>query len=429
MCYYTTRNKVLLVAAALALCLRHCESLHSPVRPSPGLPATSTKAHKTLQADSPAEDIRRDITAAEEVGSTLQDLGVLAIVQASIASAAYNSSAPIEKSESAAQSNDTFASAVSPQLLIAILGCLCVGAAACICLQMTLPCPRRMPVSWKGDCADEEVLDRVKSLGLRQAPDVEKMLPAQGGYDCAIARPLSSKAVVRLQLQITEAVDGSQVLVAPLAGKHCVLHLTSVSRRLHAGMRPVPVAFSASSTTFSATVVGGPKTRLTIHGAEVSLFSMTRGKIVDNRSFSSAPDRWKDYVLSHRSASFSDDHWPATASLRADFVALEFQELALFVGSVVTAVGEVHRNADGSLLMRGFQGDGGAQREAWRTSWEGSKKSDAETSPEASPALLYKVLISDDPDLLQPEVYGFDGGGAAKLRECCGAGDLKQILM
>lgn len=125
---------------------------------------------------------------------------------------------------------------------------------------------------------------------------------------------------------------------------------------------------------------------------------------------------------------------------------LEFQECALLVGSLVTLVGELHREVDGRLTLRPWPGGCSStasklgypaafsyagsfgnegyepKREGWRTSWEGhdadplgmeeARKAavaaiDAPT--DAPEARIEKVLASDDPSLIE---LGGDASGA-----------------
>lgn len=290
-----------------------------------------------------------------------------------------------------------------------LLGACCLAAgfyAAFSLLGLSRPA-RPEPLGER----DPSLRDLVEALTVQGPEEVEKLLPAEAGYDCALSRPVSSGCLVRLELKVQGPCAGRTTLTSPLTGKPCVLHFTSVSRRLHAGMPPVPVAFSASNTDFVA-VLPGSKHSFIVRGAEVSLFDMIKGRFAQNKSFAASPDHWQDFVLTHRSAAPSDD-FMASSSLRLDSSALEFQECALFMGACVTVVGELHRGADGTFALKGFQRDGAAQaipagapwgsagREPWRTSWEhGGCETGSDGQSMVPSMLLEKVLISDDPRLL-----------------------------
>jgi len=96
-------------------------------------------------------------------------------------------------------------------------------------------------------------------------------------------------------------------------------------------------------------------------------------------NFASAPEHWQDFVFAHQGASAASDR--AKASLHAGGPPLEFQECTLFLGSVVTLVGELHRDANGTLMLLPLPED-------VHHSVNGSTM-----------APVGKVLVSDDPSL------------------------------
>jgi len=100
---------------------------------------------------------------------------------------------------------------------------------------------------------------------------------------------------------------------------------------------------------------------------------------------------------------------------------LEFREVALLTGAIVTCVGELRQGPDGMLRLfpcgevgaEGVAGDvhPGIFGERWRTSWE---------RPEAvSMKAPEKVLISDDKRLLRqsPKGWGCVSRHAGTARE------------
>mmetsp|Transcript_62378 Transcript_62378/g.203545 ORF Transcript_62378/g.203545 Transcript_62378/m.203545 type:complete len:825 (-) Transcript_62378:597-3071(-) len=190
---------------------------------------------------------------------------------------------------------------------------------------------------------------QVENLPVCRTSEIEQRLPASGGYDCMFSKPLSSKMLLRLEAYVQRPTGGSQ-LTAPLTKKTCVLYSSAVSRQLHDGMSPVPVAFSFASVNFTVALVDSPKTLIQVKGTDVSLFDMRQGRHVERRSFNSVPDDWQDFISSHRTS----PHLSAT--LRSDGATLEFQECTLCVGALVTLVGELHRDANGVLSMRPWLG-------------------------------------------------------------------------
>jgi hypothetical protein len=187
-----------------------------------------------------------------------------------------------------------------------------------------------------------------------------------------------------------------------------VLYSAVVSRRLHDGVHPVPVAFaSANASSFTVALADAPHVHVELQGEDVSLFDMCEGMRMEQRSFDQIPDSWEDFISAHRTA-------PHLSSLRSEGAALEFQECALFVGAHVTLVGELHRGADGALTLRPMHGNGGAgavphSRERWLTSWEcsgvppscvGGEGRGGAVGAGAPEIRIEKVLVSDDPKLL-----------------------------
>mmetsp|Transcript_43905 Transcript_43905/g.115949 ORF Transcript_43905/g.115949 Transcript_43905/m.115949 type:complete len:735 (-) Transcript_43905:747-2951(-) len=219
----------------------------------------------------------------------------------------------------------------------------------------------------------------VEQMPVCKSSEIDMRLPTAGGYDCAFSKPLSSKMLLRLEACVQRPVAGSQ-LTAPLTKKTCVLYSSAVSKQLHDGVHPVPIAFACASVNFSVALVDSPGVTIDIKGSDVSLFDMSGGRYLERRSFERVPDDWQDFISSHRTS----PHLSAT--LRSDGAALEFQECTLCVGAIVTLVGELHRDANGRLSMRPWLGDGCKDscgikqpRERWRTSWEDWSCVDATT--------------------------------------------------
>lgn len=253
-------------------------------------------------------------------------------------------------------------------------------------------------------CSDEE--------------ELEQYLPTEleGGYDCALSRPLSSGVPLRLEATVEE-VSQNLALVAPLTGRSCVLYSAAVARQLHGGMHPVPLAFATANQKVILRVRGSQGLRVELSGEDVFLFDMIQGYHSTHCKFADAPDHWQDFVLTHRAAALGGEFQPSSA-LRAEREALEFQECSLLVGAKVTAVGELHRSSNGSLSLRPCSGEGGAAAAGLvgsnLTAWErrGTQTAaaatldgtviDAEEGGSVPPkqAGMCKVWVSDDPTLL-----------------------------
>jgi hypothetical protein len=287
---------------------------------------------------------------------------------------------------------------------------------------------------WQRQCGSP-TRSRVEELAICRAAEVERKLPASGGYDCIFSKPLSSCELLRLEARVEGPCATAAELSTPLTKQACVLYSVAVSRQLHDGMHPVPVAFSSASVDFVISLRDSPQTRITLRGEDVSLFDVHKGRCVQRKSFAAAPEQWQDFVLTHRAAAPGND-WQTSSHLRSDGSLLEFQECALLVGMLATFVGELHRGADGTLTLRPLQVErssadiSGAHsrlsgfdvQERWRTSWEcdGCEAVNVASHPaspregrEDSKVEFAKVLASDDVQLL--ESSGSVLGSAAKL--------------
>lgn len=271
---------------------------------------------------------------------------------------------------------------------------------------------------------------QVEELPLCSASEVARRLPESSGYDMPFSKPLSSCQLLRLEARVEGPAAGSASLTTPLTNQACVLYSVAVSRQLHDGISPAPVAFASAGIDFVISLKDGPRVRINVNAEEVSLFDMHRGRSVHRRAFATAPDKWQDFCLTHRAGT----EWQTSAQMRADSSCLEFQECALLVGTVATFVGELQRGADGTLTLRPLAADfatikqpgpaltGASER--WRTSWEfdGCEASNIASPPstprkegEGKEACFQKVVVSDD-TLLLDGASSLIGGAGLMLR-------------
>jgi hypothetical protein len=190
--------------------------------------------------------------------------------------------------------------------------------------------------------------------GIKAVPALtEKLLcqleASETGYDCVLAKPLSFSQVLRMQATVLQPANSD--MLAPLAMQMCVLYQVTVTRRLHAGMPSVPVAFSSMSSAFRIAPCTRTDLRIAVDGSDVMMFDTVVGSFSYKGPFGAAPGHLQDYVLTHRSA-VPGGRWQTSSALRTDSTPLEFQECALLVGSRVTVVGELARDACGELMLR-----------------------------------------------------------------------------
>lgn len=205
----------------------------------------------------------------------------------------------------------------------------------------TIPAAQKGPLEFVTNIpasSTEEVLNKLEAVGAHA-----------GGYDCALARPLRFSQPLRLQAVVLPRPGGE--MLAPLTLQSCVLYQVTVSRRLHAGMAPVPVAFSSMNVSFQIAPCDRLDLRMGVEGEDVFLFNMLNGNFSHTGPFGKAPERLQDFVVTHRGA-VPGGQWQGSSALRMEADMLDFQECALLVGAKVTVVGEMARGAGGALELR-----------------------------------------------------------------------------
>lgn len=263
-----------------------------------------------------------------------------------------------------------------------------------------MTCHSRFAFVWKRAHASG-VRAQVTSLPLARGRDVEDMFQGKERYDCAIFQPFSPGVVVRLQGKV---LAGPQTLRAPLTRRSCVHFSASASAQRHDGIHQVPIAFHSVCADFTVALLDAAHITFKVCGQDIALFDMQKGNLYEEQRFADAPDHWQDFVLAHRAPSGDA---LASAALRTDLRKLEFRQVALDVGAVVTCVGELRRGHDGALELVPWQSSSTkffapekkdesklSLSDRWRTSWERDLPSDScDQQPE-------KVLLSDDAGLL-----------------------------
>lgn len=278
----------------------------------------------------------------------------------------------------------------------------------------------------------------VAAVPRTSALEVERLLPGPPGDDClkagAVMRPMTSQQLLRLEVRVEGPLTGN-TLTSPLTRQDCVAFSASVWKHAQdpESTRTAAVAFQTLGVDFDVVLLDAPHVRIVVRGEDVSLFEMQHGPHNERQALATAPEHWKDFVVSHQTIGperGSAEFMPGVL-VGSDF---EFTESVLTLGATVTLVGELCRSASGRLSLRPWNGDADEEaipaRDAWRTSWEclgcpgkekGAEKDDdpesttprsqadqdmtihpgdeepgAASLPEADRG---KVLISDDPAL------------------------------
>jgi hypothetical protein len=147
------------------------------------------------------------------------------------------------------------------------------------------------------------------------------------------------------------------------------------------------VAHATANVGFTVRMLDPPYLQVQVNFDGGVLFDVVSSEHAELRRFRTAPMHWQQFALSQ----CRDDGATSLASSKFKMAAdpiLEFQECALLVGSRVALVGELTRQADGSLVMQSCQSN------------EKNKRPRPATRSSAQRSLVTKVFVSNDPQLL-----------------------------
>lgn len=394
---------------------RHNESTANVSGSSGPRDAYATSSNQSARAASSqptAAEAQRESIAVELAQDTVPTWGGLddsSVVMVTGAAAVGNGTVPgggPHSQQAAAPGHHATALAVLLVVLLVLLGI----ATAVLGRALHVGARVQALAGWRWQASDV-LRGRVEALRRCPAAEVERQLPATGGYDCALSKPLSSGRPLRLEARVEGPLLGG-ALAAPLSQRACVHHSATVSRQAREGAPLSAVASASESLGFAVSLLDAPHTRIEVCGSDLCLFDMHEGRFSERRPFAAAPEHWQDFALFNGMVPPGNEG-QASWLLHQDGPALEFQEHALLVGSNITLVGELLRDASGKLSLQPWQDDGfkasgeaPALQESWRTSWErgGGDVASAQGLPSLSGASQErpqaKVLVSDDPSLL-----------------------------
>eukprot|EP00913_Durusdinium_trenchii_P026473 g24839.t1 len=206
----------------------------------------------------------------------------------------------------------------------------------------------------------------------------------------------------------------------------------SLNRHHSDGVHQPPLAYHAACSDFAIELEGATPLQISVHGHDVSLFQMSRGRFYKEAAFSEVPEPWRGFALAHLIHGIDASCNAMSCVDLGTQGTLEFCESALLHGSRVTCVGEVVRDRNGDLssclkiqeslcckcskdqglcpwrpVVEGVEAPRGVaeKRRAFplqfaTTSWESSTSSQ----------LTGQVLISDDPQFLDNMLWRWMGG-------------------
>lgn len=227
----------------------------------------------------------------------------------------------------------------------------------------------------------DRVTQQVKDLPVLLASDLARSTETGDGQQW------SQSGLVRLEGHL---VLDAAALTGPFSDKTCVFYSASVSHPRHDEIRQPPVAFSTKQTKFSLELQDAPGVRIGVTG-DVSLFNMQTGQEEWQHAFTEAPKNWCSFVLNNLvSSTDASVHFKKCLDLGSDGVILDFRESALLLGSHVSCVGQVVKDANGRWSLRPWQPPAG-QSKRWGAAGAMWSRKDC---------LAGSILISDNPTVL-----------------------------
>lgn len=171
-----------------------------------------------------------------------------------------------------------------------------------------------------------------KGVPTLTATEVQKLLPAFCGYDCALLKPKSLGRPFRVRARIYGPCADVEPLIAPFSEEVCVLCTTKVELPGEATV----ILERSESVDFWAILEGAPDVQLMVNAKDVKMCMNTQVKV--QKPFESVPKKLQELVEAD------------TGGLRPES-SLLLQEELLRVGDLVTLVGDLQRDAAGRLLI------------------------------------------------------------------------------
>ncbi|CAK9085751.1 Uncharacterized protein SCF082_LOCUS40606 [Durusdinium trenchii] len=261
---------------------------------------------------------------------------------------------------------------------------------------------------WSKEDGNRELRTLVGRLALKSAEDILSQ------FDSPPDPSLQKLGMTRIQGRVIAKT--AQMMVTPFSDQSCVMYSASASQKRQDGVHQPPLAYHAACSDFAIELEGATPLQISVHGHDVSLFQMSRGRFYKEAAFSEVPEPWRGFALAHLIHGIDASCNAMSCVDLGTQGTLEFCESALLHGSRVTCVGEVVRDRNGDLslcpwrpVVEGVEAPRGVaeKRRAFplqfaTTSWESSTSSQ----------LTGQVLISDDPQFLDNMLWRWMGGQA-----------------
>lgn len=183
------------------------------------------------------------------------------------------------------------------------------------------------PESFRELKVEEQTPQSVPSL---TALEVQQLLPAFSGYDCALSKPKSLGRPFRLRARIYGPSANVEPIMAPMTEEACVLCTTKVQLVGEATV----ILERSESVDFLANLEGAPDLQVMVNAKDVRTCMKSQSL---RSTFESVPKKLQELVEAEAGLS------PETP--------LVIQEDLLRVGDMVTLVGDLHRDAAGRLTI------------------------------------------------------------------------------
>lgn len=201
---------------------------------------------------------------------------------------------------------------------------------------------------------EDKLQHEVQKLQVMRATDLQSMFSVASSSHPLIGQPLSPGILMRIQGRVASGPGGP--LRSPFSARPCVVYSASVSRGRHDGVQPPPLSYDSRGADFELQLPDSSNLSMMVCGHDVSLFGMSAGLQANELAFAGAPESWRRFVLDNLVPTASATaHFDSCSDLSAAGGPLQFRECALLVGSEVTCIGEVVRDASGRLRLQPWQ--------------------------------------------------------------------------
>lgn len=186
------------------------------------------------------------------------------------------------------------------------------------------------PESFRELKVEEQTPQSVPTL---TALEVQQLLPAFSGYDCALSKPKSLGRPFRLRARIYGPSANVEPIMAPMTEEACMLCTTKVQLVGEATV----ILERSESVDFFANLEGAPDLQVMVNAKDVRTCMKSQSL---RSTFESVPKKLQELVEAEAGAKGLSPETP-----------LVIQEDILRVGDMVTLVGDLHRDAAGRLMI------------------------------------------------------------------------------